>query len=1338
MVAKRWLMPALVGVLSVSVAWAEMATVRMGQAPKGPPSAAAKTGGRSKPPTGYIVTVDAAPQVDGKLDDAVWKKAEPLRLNRSLDGSGRAPQPTTVRVVRHGENLYVSAECVESKMKRIKARKRPHDGEIWADDDIEIFIGPGRTYYHFAVNALGSTFDAKGKGGAGWNAKGLSAAAGTTANGWAVELVVPLENITGKKVPASLKANFVRGRRAGGRLQEGAWSPTYSGESHQYRRFGTLNFGAPPKAVKAEPKPDASNAKAVTFAPVQNGESIVRFDLSKLPKGTRVVRASLLVFRKTRVTGADPAALEDIVIHPLFAEVAAGGKVETTGKALALRAPAYDRFDATEAVRQWVSGKPNGGFFVKKCPNWNAEGTCLDVTYEGKPGNVPPQATGLKVLHRAGQTFITWQEVNSLIKAEKVTWGDVKAALADPGDACRYRIYVHEKPITAQSILDASCVAEVGSLSAYNTNGRNVEYLIGQAMIKPDQMGELAGKFNGFIRTFHMNHPRMDRYPIQRFTIDGKAGPLPAGSGLYVHNAAKAGKRHYAVVSVKDGVENTKDFSAGNAQTAPVDEKVGPGQPVCQGNGLSGPFFDFPGKRKNYVQWCAPPLAPRPNMYFNWSVLTPPNLKEGEKVAAEMYFHAPGRSYAQPGKKLLLNSIQIAPHDYPSSSWYGYNDAMGTLKSFKKGTVGNHTQKRIVAFLDWAVTSMPIDPERIIATGGDGAAALAINFPESFAYVYITGFNKSGGVLNPKGAGHFSAIWGPKSADIKDDKGLANWDWAMLDGMVDRQTKDLPLFACLGGSWGVIKGYAKGRGRFYDAMARNHQSIVAGWGWSGFRNLGSTNWYTGSWRGKIIRRDMPVVAINNSSTDHDSEASGHCGAASYGWRDLKDEPESFSVTLTGRASTFDFTPRRLKAFNVKPGDKISWKTVSLPDRRGKGGGKEDAGGVVANKNGTITIPRMKMVGNGFKLTLKKMTAEKLDVDKTEVAVNAPARDVTDIVLKLRNWSNKPRQWKAAAGAPWIKPDATSGTAKSFEDLVVHLDTKTLDPAKAHTATLTITDVGAGKDYPVKITANVGKVFDAPTKYVVNVTAGGKSEQKLVIKNLSGAPLEASGQCSLAWITTGKAKAEAKSETGLTIAAAANGHKPGKYSGTLTVNADGDSREIAVTAYVLPEYKKPEVPAGESVWLSHKMPEPVKITAHTIGGRSDKRRLQKISRTFVDKKTSKKTLLTVEKVTYEHVWYVTPAHETVVSIDGAGFKAFSAEAAMKLDIFNKAPNERFCFEIYVDGEMKTSTGLIKADQLPRPMLVTGLEKAKEIRFVSRRDTGDNSRHQMIWGNPKFHK
>ena len=699
---------------------------------------------------------------------------------------------------------------------------------------------------------------------------------------------------------------------------------------------------------------EGPNPKALRIADAPGGGAAITVKLAGLTKATRILKARL---RACRGKLEDPKdLLADIEIHP--------GK-KPAGKPLKLAGPWSDAFDATAAVQAAVAAGGELSLFVKRFGGWQKGRTRLEVAYDGKPALVPTAAGGLKAFHRAGQTFLTWKEVDPLLSAEKATWGEIRDRLAKAADAFTYRIYTHSRPIDAATFASATFLAEVAPLSCWNVNGRNMEYLIGQAMIQSDEMGELARGHNHEMYTWGMNHPRMDRYPVQRLVIDAKVGPLPPGSGLYVHTPAAPGKRYYAVVSCRGGIENTVDFSAANSLAKPLAEAVGPGEPVHQGEGLWGPYFDYPGRRQVYVQWVGPPLSPLPSMYFNWSVLVPPKarpgrpgVKEGQKLPVELYFHSGNFSYAKPRQKFVLHSVQIAPHDWPASGWYGYNDAFGTLKSYRSGTVSNHTQRRIIAFLDWAQKQFGLDEERILLPGSDGAALLALNYPEKFSYVLINKFENAA-LFSPD---RFLPAWGPKSPDIKDDKGRAEWGWAMLDDVVLAQRKrDLPLFFCRGYSWGpFVRGFARGKGRFYTAMRKANQPIVADWTWASGQ-LVKPNRYTGAWRGMDITRTTPMPAFANCSLDSNKEGDGQTNFR-LGWKDLTDGPDAVSVVISShRDATLDLAFRRLQKFRVRPGQKLLWEATSAQPRRGEKPSPQ-SGSVTVDADGVFVVKGLKSSG----------------------------------------------------------------------------------------------------------------------------------------------------------------------------------------------------------------------------------------------------------------------------------------------------------------------------------------------------------------------------------------
>jgi hypothetical protein len=97
-----------------------------------------------------------------------------------------------------------------------------------------------------------------------------------------------------------------------------------------------------------------------------------------------------------------------------------------------------------------MAEKPNHGLYVKKFPGWRIDKTYLDLMYEGQPGDVPPQASGLKALHRDGQTFLTWKEIEDPVGKDEVIWGELKAILdgLDNRAQTRYCVYRSDRPIT--------------------------------------------------------------------------------------------------------------------------------------------------------------------------------------------------------------------------------------------------------------------------------------------------------------------------------------------------------------------------------------------------------------------------------------------------------------------------------------------------------------------------------------------------------------------------------------------------------------------------------------------------------------------------------------------------------------------------------------------------------------------------------------------------------------------------------------------------------------------------------------------------------------------------
>ncbi|RYD27089.1 MAG: hypothetical protein EOP86_25045 [Verrucomicrobiaceae bacterium] len=162
-------------------------------------------------PRGYICPhTDAAPGIDGKLDDAAWAKAPWTEDFVDIEGDAK-PKPkyrTRAKMLWDETCFYIAAE-MESP--HVWATLTQHDSVIFADPDFEVFIDPdadSQKYYEFEMNALNTGWDLfmpkpyKDGGGAdnSWEIPGLKTGAqvrGTlndpsdTDSGWDVEIAIP-------------------------------------------------------------------------------------------------------------------------------------------------------------------------------------------------------------------------------------------------------------------------------------------------------------------------------------------------------------------------------------------------------------------------------------------------------------------------------------------------------------------------------------------------------------------------------------------------------------------------------------------------------------------------------------------------------------------------------------------------------------------------------------------------------------------------------------------------------------------------------------------------------------------------------------------------------------------------------------------------------------------------------------------------------------------------------------------------------------------------------------------------------------------------------------------
>ena len=145
---------------------------------------------------------EAAPQVDGLLNDECWKDAPPIRF--AGDAHLQVPR-TTLRMRQDPDNLYFAytREAVQRDGKPVPfvADHTDHDDiQCRQDDLLEIYLSDagGRMAAHFGINPAGTRFEGKrsvysdslSRLDLRWNGEWQSAVGQSTTT-WTVEIAIP-------------------------------------------------------------------------------------------------------------------------------------------------------------------------------------------------------------------------------------------------------------------------------------------------------------------------------------------------------------------------------------------------------------------------------------------------------------------------------------------------------------------------------------------------------------------------------------------------------------------------------------------------------------------------------------------------------------------------------------------------------------------------------------------------------------------------------------------------------------------------------------------------------------------------------------------------------------------------------------------------------------------------------------------------------------------------------------------------------------------------------------------------------------------------------------------
>lgn len=189
---------------------------------------------------GQAAYATCPPRIDGKIDDAIWAKAEKLTGFSLVNTRRKACEATEAYALSDNDNLYIAVQCDDSNPGGIVAGDK--DNLSFADDLIEMFIDPahdGQTYYHLAVNSLGAQYQERLNHDTSWNGK-WEVAAARNPKGWSAEFVIPLAEFgISPDRNGAIGLNVCRVQR---RLKEySSWSRVRGG-FHEPWHFGSLRL----------------------------------------------------------------------------------------------------------------------------------------------------------------------------------------------------------------------------------------------------------------------------------------------------------------------------------------------------------------------------------------------------------------------------------------------------------------------------------------------------------------------------------------------------------------------------------------------------------------------------------------------------------------------------------------------------------------------------------------------------------------------------------------------------------------------------------------------------------------------------------------------------------------------------------------------------------------------------------------------------------------------------------------------------------------------------------------------------------------------------------------
>jgi hypothetical protein len=250
-------------------------------------------------PAARAIRTQIESRIDGRLDESYWSEAprysEFHRLGRK-GGFSADMERTEFQVACDRESLLVGITCFDPNVGDLIAKVTERDGPSWSDDAVEIFVRLNdRFYYQFAVNSLGTVYDARATVVNGappgdvsrarlWDGV-IDAAVTQEATHWTVEVRIPFATLDiGPDTMDVWRFNI--GRSAARRKDYSSWAPVQRG-FNDLPRHGYL------EGIEIDPDRFPLDAASLEFPALRLGSNQMTFEFPTTRPGTFQVSTSL-------------------------------------------------------------------------------------------------------------------------------------------------------------------------------------------------------------------------------------------------------------------------------------------------------------------------------------------------------------------------------------------------------------------------------------------------------------------------------------------------------------------------------------------------------------------------------------------------------------------------------------------------------------------------------------------------------------------------------------------------------------------------------------------------------------------------------------------------------------------------------------------------------------------------------------------------------------------------------------------------------------------------------------------------------------------------------------